>query len=60
MPLWSFQVFGYSILANQLTDYITVFHEPHIQGLVEEISLGFLQQNIGIQQDMEGAYEALG
>jgi hypothetical protein len=60
MPLWSFRVFGYAIWANQRTGSILVLHEPHIQGLIEEIDLGFLQRHLGLQQSMAGAYEALG
>jgi hypothetical protein len=60
MPLWSFRVSGYAIWDNQHNDYILVLHEPHIQGSVEEIGLGFLRQHLGLQQDMAGAYEALG
>jgi hypothetical protein len=36
------------------------YNEPHIEGLVEEISLGFLRRHLGLQQDMPGAYEAPG
>jgi hypothetical protein len=60
MSLWTFRVFGYAIWANQLTNYISFLHEPDIQGLVEEISLGFLRGHLGLQQDMAGAYEELG
>ena len=59
MSLWSFQVSGYAIWANQCTGYISFLHEPHIQGSIEEISLGFLRRHLGLQQDMNGAYEAL-
>ena len=55
MSLWTFRVSSYVIWANQCTGYNSVLHEPHIQGSIEEIGLG-----IGLQQDMAGAYEALG
>ena len=54
MSLWSFQVSGYAIWANQCTGYVLVLHEPHIQGSVEEIDLDFLRPHLGLQQDMEG------
>ena len=60
MPLWKFWVPGYAIWSNQCTCYVSVLHEPHIQGSIEEISLGFLRRHLGLQQDMAGAYEALG
>jgi hypothetical protein len=48
MSFWTLRVPGYAIWANQFTRYILVLHEPYIQGLVKEISLGFLRQHIDL------------
>jgi len=56
----TFRVPSYVIWANQCTCHIPFLHEPHIQRLVEEISLGFLRRHLGLQQDMVGAHEAPG
>jgi hypothetical protein len=43
MPFWALRVFGHVIWVDQRTDHLSVLHESHLQGAVEEVPFGILR-----------------